>query len=138
MSDDQVGYGKPPKRHRFRKGQSGNPRGRPKKVNQTVRNTEAEILKRLGEEPVMINGKPCTALELELRMLVGKAMRGELAAMKLLDRKRDAAGLLKPAPVGGVLVIPRAPSLEEWEREACESQRKYREQQPDDEDIAQD
>ena len=25
-----VGYGKPPKKHRFRKGQSGNPRGRPK------------------------------------------------------------------------------------------------------------
>ena len=25
-----VGYGKPPKKHRFRKGQSGNARGRPK------------------------------------------------------------------------------------------------------------
>ena len=25
-----VGYGKPPKQHRFKKGQSGNPRGRPK------------------------------------------------------------------------------------------------------------
>ena len=25
-----VGYGKPPRQHRFRKGQSGNPRGRPK------------------------------------------------------------------------------------------------------------
>ena len=27
--DDEVGYGKPPRRTRFRKGQSGNPRGRP-------------------------------------------------------------------------------------------------------------
>ena len=27
---DDVGYGKPPRQHRFRKGQSGNPRGRPK------------------------------------------------------------------------------------------------------------
>ena len=26
----EVGYGKPPKRHRFKKGQYGNPRGRPK------------------------------------------------------------------------------------------------------------
>ncbi|WP_233493474.1 DUF5681 domain-containing protein, partial [Ruegeria atlantica] len=34
MSDDtkefEVGYGKPPKATRFKKGQSGNPKGRPK------------------------------------------------------------------------------------------------------------
>lgn len=34
MSDEkkdyEVGYGKPPKRTRFKKGQSGNPKGRPK------------------------------------------------------------------------------------------------------------
>ena len=28
--DTDVGYGRPPKRNRFRKGQSGNPKGRPK------------------------------------------------------------------------------------------------------------
>jgi hypothetical protein len=28
--DDQVGYGKPPKHSQFKKGQSGNSRGRPK------------------------------------------------------------------------------------------------------------
>lgn len=28
--DDEVGYRKPPKQHRFKPGQSGNPRGRPK------------------------------------------------------------------------------------------------------------
>ena len=28
--DYEVGYGKPPKKHRFKRGQSGNPRGRPK------------------------------------------------------------------------------------------------------------
>lgn len=34
-SDDQneVGYGKPPKASRFKPGQSGNPKGRPKKVS---------------------------------------------------------------------------------------------------------
>jgi hypothetical protein len=29
QTDDEVGYGKPPKATRFKKGQSGNPRGRP-------------------------------------------------------------------------------------------------------------
>ena len=30
MSDHKVGYGKPPKAHQWRPGQSGNPKGRPK------------------------------------------------------------------------------------------------------------
>ena len=29
-ADYEVGYGKPPKHTRFKKGQSGNPKGRPK------------------------------------------------------------------------------------------------------------
>ena len=29
-SNDPIGYGRPPREHRFRPGQSGNPRGRPK------------------------------------------------------------------------------------------------------------
>jgi hypothetical protein len=32
FDDDPVGYGRPPKTGRFRKGSSGNPTGRPKKM----------------------------------------------------------------------------------------------------------
>ena len=31
-TDDEVGYGKPPKNKQFQKGVSGNPTGRPKKA----------------------------------------------------------------------------------------------------------
>ena len=45
---DGVGYGKPPKAHRFQKGQSGNPAGRKKKVK--VKATKQALNKIIAEE----------------------------------------------------------------------------------------
>lgn len=52
--DYEVGYGKPPSQHRFKKGQSGNPNGRRrKKLN------EAELVAKVRDELITmtINGK---------------------------------------------------------------------------------
>lgn len=41
--DDNVGYRKPPKHSQFRKGRSGNPRGRPKRIPTIKESLEKEL-----------------------------------------------------------------------------------------------
>ena len=79
-----VGFGKPPKHTCFRKGTSGNPKGRPK----GTRNL-ATILERALREKVVINEngvrKTITKFEAALKQLVNKAACGDLAAMRQLS-----------------------------------------------------
>jgi len=79
-----VGFGKPPKPTRFRKGASGNPKGRPR-----GRRNFATVLKLALQEKVVVdeNGvrKTVTKLEAIVEQLVSKAMSGDLAAMRHLS-----------------------------------------------------
>jgi hypothetical protein len=79
-----VGYCNPPERTRFKKGQSGNPNGRPKgSLNM------ATVLERTLREKVIINQngrrKTVTKLEAALKQLIDKATSGELKALQLLS-----------------------------------------------------
>jgi hypothetical protein len=82
-STSDVGYGKPPNHTRFRKGVSGNPKGRPK----GTRNL-ATVLERTLQERVVINEngirKTVTKLEAAIKQLVNKAAGGDLFAMRQL------------------------------------------------------
>src|ERR1035437_5871182 len=82
MPDDRdktydVGFGKPPSHGQFRKGVSGNPRGRPK-----GKRNLATVLERTLEEKVVINEngerKTVTKLEAALKQMVNKAAGGDL------------------------------------------------------------
>jgi Family of unknown function (DUF5681) len=93
----EVGYGKPPRHTRFKKGQSGNPRGRPKgSKNLTTLLTEAL------NEPVLVaeNGgrRKITMRQAIIKQLVKRSATADLRAIKiLLDLVRDIEGQTEPA-----------------------------------------
>jgi uncharacterized protein DUF5681 len=85
-----TGYGKPPEATRFKKGASGNPKGRPK----GSLNVATVFIKALREKVVINeNGqrKTVTKLEAALKQMVNKAASGEIRALReLLALARDA------------------------------------------------
>ncbi len=89
-NDPKLGYGRPPVSRQFRKGQSGNPKGRPKGTANV-----ATILTRTLRERVVINEngrrKTISKLEAAVKQLVNKAASGELRALRhLVELARDA------------------------------------------------
>lgn len=91
-----VGFAKPPKRSRFRKGSSGNPRGRPK-----GRPNVATVLERTLQQKIVIREKgkkrTVTKLEAAIEQLVNKATSGDLVALRLIALVRPADQALEPA-----------------------------------------
>ncbi len=84
MTDDyEVGYGKPPKRTQFTKGQSGNPKGRSK----GTKNFETDLREELAE-PVNVreDGSVTTVSSQRaiLKQLRAKALKGDPRALDRL------------------------------------------------------
>lgn len=76
-----VGYKKPPKQHQFKKGKSGNPKGRPKKPPKPdIPDDFQELFANALIEPVTVkkNGKQCqiTKNELLVQKLINDAISG--------------------------------------------------------------
>lgn len=89
-ADYEVGFCKPPKATQFKKGQSGNPRGRPKGSLNL-----ATILKRAINEKIMIaeNGRQRTVCKGEavIKQLVNRAAQGDLQYIRTLLAEMNAA-----------------------------------------------
>lgn len=79
----RVGYCSPPENTRFKKGQSGNPHGRPKGTLNI-----ATVLEKTLRERVVINEngtrKTVTKLEAAIKQLSNKAASGDFKALQLL------------------------------------------------------
>jgi Family of unknown function (DUF5681) len=82
-NSSETGYGRPPVNTRFKKGQSGNPKGRPKGSRGL-----AAVLNRALNERVVINEggrrKSVTKLEAAVKQVTNKAASGDPVAWRQL------------------------------------------------------
>jgi len=108
--DYEVGYKKPPEHTRFKKGQSGNPRARPK-----ASKSLAALLTEILDEKVTImeNGKRrrIASREVFVKQLVDRTVLGDPKAMPAFLRLMDDIDREKKQGVRPVRVILR-PDLE--------------------------
>lgn len=90
--DDRVGYGRPPKQHRWPKGQSGNPGGK-KKGTKSLKTELLSLMNETVEVPIKGKNKKVRMLSLMLRGLAAKGAKGNVAAAdKLLALFIQAVG----------------------------------------------
>ena len=90
---DPVGYKNPPKNSQFKKGQSGNPKGRPKGVQkqpsgQKFRENHAKdfLVEMDREITLLFDGKPRKMQMVEAieNVMIAKALKGDFRSLKYL------------------------------------------------------
>lgn len=133
MSDDrdyEVGKGKPPKHTQFKKGQSGNKRGRPKGTKNT-----GSVIRSVLERNVTVrdNGKTRQVpfMEAFVQTLIEKALKGSTSdQIKLLQLMEDyVPSMLKepetPEKFIVQYVLPDGKTIEDYENEDAFGNRKH-------------
>src|SRR5260370_16069602 len=116
-SSYHVGYGRPPKASRFRKGRSGNPRGRKPSEENLL-----SIVKRVAARRVKVNdGDKTGTMSLAEAIILQNyklAVQKNPNAMGNMLRLAERAGEFKdwsdPKVVGLPIVMPRKMSKDEW------------------------
>ena len=96
-ADYEVGYGKPPRHTRFKKGQSGNPRGRSNGSNNL-----STLLSEALNEPVIVaedgGRRTISKHRAIITQLVNRSAKGDLRALKiLLDILQEIERRTEPA-----------------------------------------
>ena len=89
----EVGYGKPPKSGQFKKGKSGNSKGRPKGGRGLKTDLKAELNERIT---INENGRrlSLTKQQLMVKQLATQALKGDIRAItKLVDVTQQVLGV---------------------------------------------
>ncbi len=113
----EVGFGRPPLEHRFKKGKSGNLAGRPKKRKRKPIDVAAVL-----NEPLVVKKsgvrRKMSPFEVGIRRLVERGLKqSDLNAILEFLKVCESFGLMVPPPVddgGGVVVAPKGVNLHEW------------------------
>jgi len=100
------GYGKPPKNGQFKKGQSGNPKGRPKKPSQPA--STAYLFRKIANERVVVETASGTTTmtrwEALARTVQNLALNKDPSAARLLSQMRKKFPG-KAAPAGKFILV---------------------------------
>jgi hypothetical protein len=114
----EVGYGKPPKANQFRKGRTGNPRGKRQGGENTI-----SAFKRIVSERVKINDgekvRTTTLAEAVILKNYNAAVQKDPFAMSNIFRLAEASGEFvdrtNAKQVGGSIAVPvRSKNMEEF------------------------
>src|SRR6516164_8376804 len=86
-----VGYGKPPKHTQFKKGQSGNPKGRPKREPEDIDVEHLFIEQLFHPITIVVNGRQqkVSAWEVIAKKLLAECMKGNIQSIKLYREFTD-------------------------------------------------
>ena len=91
MSDYEVGYGKPPKHSRFKKGVCPNPRGRGKKRDLQLEDAVLDVLSAKTEFRERGRIMKASRLELTIRHHITAALNGDVSSAAMLLKIRSNA-----------------------------------------------
>lgn len=111
-----VGYGKPPVEHQWKKGQSGNPKGRrPTEPPDIVRSCIRAVSQRVA---VPMNGRSKNSLlDVAMMRMVTDAAKGKTTALREMIRLMNSA---QDTPASGWTIIDARPAFENEERRLSE------------------
>ena len=113
--EPRVGYKASPKEHQFKKGKSGNPKGRPKGAQ-----GRASVARKVlwDQHIVSENNRRVTRTTIELVVLTLRqlAFAGNNRAFKVMQQLEADYDPQKPKTPAGLLVVPGRLTPESWER----------------------
>jgi hypothetical protein len=112
-ANSEIGYGRPPKHSRFKPGQSGNPKGRPRGAK-----SRRKIVDEIANEMhwVVDSGQRVrrSTLELVLLSLRNRALEGNVKAFRAIHELLRKYEPHEPGETIGYSIFPEKLTLEEW------------------------